>query len=159
MKRRTVISRCGAYRYVLWRELDATQSNFVLFIGLNPSTADATTDDPTIRRCKDFARRWGFGALCMANLFAFRATRPEDLKSTPVPVGPRNNHWLRRLAEQADLIVAAWGVDGAFAGRDRKVMQLVRGPVHCLGTTKDGHPRHPLYLKQSATPVVWGPPG
>ena len=81
MHRRTTFSSCRTYRYVLWRELDAANPRYALFIGLNPSTADEVADDPTIRRCKDFARRWGYGAVCVANLFAYRATKPAKLKA------------------------------------------------------------------------------
>ena len=132
MKRRTVFSSCRSYRYVLWREFDAANPAYALFIGLNPSTADETRDDPTIRRCKEFARRWGCGAVCVANLFAFRATRPADLKSAPSPIGRANDRWLVRLAAEAEVVVAAWGIHGSygsFAGRDRAVLQLLDIPL------------------------------
>jgi hypothetical protein len=158
MPRRTLFSPCRTYRYTLWRQLDASRAGFALFIGLNPSTADEQTDDPTIRRCKDFARRWGFGAVCVANLFAFRATRPADLKAAPAPVGPDNDRWLVRLARTADLVIAAWGMHGSFAGRDLKVAGLLDNPLVCLGLTRGGHPRHPLYLRRTTMPTPWPRP-
>src|SRR5690242_6108456 len=109
MKRETIFSDCRAYRYTLWREWDIFDKNYVMFVGLNPSTADERVDDPTIRRCIDFAKRWGYGALCMTNLFAYRATDPRVMKAFPYPVGPENDKWLVRCAREAGVVVAAWG--------------------------------------------------
>jgi hypothetical protein len=156
--RRTVLSACRTYRYVLWREVDAGRPGYALFVGLNPSTADEVADDPTVRRCRDFARRWGYGALCLANLFAYRATAPAVLRAARAPVGRGNDRWLARLAVGADVIVAAWGVHGTFAGRDRAVTALLGDRLACLGVTKDGHPRHPLYLRRTAIPTPWVAP-
>ncbi|MGA2231917.1 MAG: DUF1643 domain-containing protein [Tepidisphaeraceae bacterium] len=143
-------SPCRRYRYVLRRTWDAAGQT-VLFIGLNPSTADAKHDDPTIRRCIRFAADWGFGSLIVANLFAYRATKPADLRRAADPIGPRNNFWLAQLQKQADLTIAAWGIHGAHLNRDRHVLgKLSR--LHCLGKTKAGHPRHPLYLAATARP-------
>jgi hypothetical protein len=157
VNRRTRFSDCRTYRYVLWRELDADNPRYALFIGLNPSTADEVTDDPTIRRCKDFARRWGYGAVCVANLFAYRATRPAELKAAVTPVGRANDRWLIRVAADAGVVVAAWGVHGSFAGRDREVIAMLDGQFSYLALTKGGHPRHPLYLKRTAEPKKWVP--
>ena len=157
VERRTVFSACRTYRYVLWRELNAENPRYALFIGLNPSTADEVADDPTIRRCKDFARRWGYGAVCVANLFAYRATEPATLKAAPTPVGRANDWWLVRMAAQAGVVVAAWGVHGSFAARDQEVMHLLGNLLSYLGLTKDGHPRHPLYLKRTVVPKIWVP--
>lgn len=88
-----------------------------MFVGLNPSTADELLDDPTIRRCVAFARSWGYGALCMTNLFAFRATDPDVMKSADDPVGPENDQHLQDLANGASVVIAAWGVHGTFGGR------------------------------------------
>ncbi len=116
---------------------------------LNPSTADAAADDPTIRRCIGFARAWGFGALEVVNLFAYRATRPADLFAADDPVGPRNDRFVRAAARSAAMVVAAWGVHGTRRGRDADVLATLRilGSVHCLGTTKRGQPRHPLFVR------------
>lgn len=149
------ISACGRFRYALWRRWDPA-GPVVCFIGLNPSTADARADDPTLRRCMRFAHDWRFGGLVMANLFAYRATNPAALRQAPDPVGPRNNHWLRRLSAQAALTVAAWGNGGRLGARDAEVLRLL-GAVSCLGTTRTGAPRHPLYLPASTRPRLWSP--
>jgi hypothetical protein len=152
MQRAARLSCCGRYRYALWRRwADGPQ---VLFVMLNPSTADARRDDPTIRRCIDFARRWGFGSLAVGNLFAYRTPFPHALRRAEAPVGPRNDRWLRRLAAQSARVVAAWGDDGAWLDRDRAVRRLLPG-LHALGFTKAGRPRHPLYLPAAARPLRW----
>lgn len=145
MTHQTIFSRCRAYRYSLWREWIGGDG-YVMFVGLNPSTADEKNDDPTIRRCVGFAQAWGFSALCMANLFAFRATDPKVMMQAADPVGPENDRWLRTLSDGASLVVAAWGTDGSHLGRDRVVCDVI-GAMDCLGFTKAGHPRHPLYVR------------
>ncbi|MDO6459345.1 DUF1643 domain-containing protein [Granulosicoccaceae sp. 1_MG-2023] len=144
-------SRCRTYRYALQRCWDE-QLPSLLIIGLNPSTADAQRNDPTIRRCIGFARDWGFGRLTVANLFAYRATLPSDLKAAADPVGPRNNHWLRKLAREADLVVAAWGNDGRFMGRADAVRRFLPD-LYCIRMNSLGEPAHPLYLKRGLRPV------
>lgn len=148
------------HRYTLWRTWYRTlignpQWRYAAVIGLNPSTADETRDDPTIRRCIDFAKSWDVDALCMLNLFAFRATDPRDMKAAADPVGAENDAWLIRICRGASLVLAAWGVHGEYQGRDRAVRQLLEeaGVVPlALGFTKAGHPRHPLYMPKSAEP-------
>ena len=125
-----------------------------MFIGLNPSTADETNDDPTIRRCVNFAKSWGYGALCMTNLFAFRATKPEVMKQQKDPIGEKNNHYIKKFARGAGVVIAAWGVHGSFWARDHEV-KLMLPRLHHLGLTKHGDPRHPLYLKKDLSPVIW----
>lgn len=117
----------------------------MLFIGLNPSTADAIEDDPTIRRCIRFAYDRGYGQLVVANLFAYRATSPAVLKRTSHPIGRANNRWLRRLAAESDVCVAAWGNGGRYLGRDTQVIELL-SDLQCLGVTASGAPKHPLYV-------------
>lgn len=155
MRTDAALSQCRTYRYALWRVWDETRP-LTLFIGLNPSTADETSDDPTIRRCIGFARDWGYGGVCVANLFAYRATYPADLKAAPDPVGPENDRWLRRLAGEAELVVAAWGNDGAHMGRSLIVADLLPG-MKCLKTNRSGEPAHPLYQPGSARPLEWNP--
>jgi hypothetical protein len=123
-----------------------------MFIGLNPSTADESTDDPTLIRCINFAKSWGYGGVCMANLFAFRATDPNDMKATEDPTGARNNHWLKRLATESDLIIAAWGNDGSYLQRSKQVREILPG-MHCLKLNKSGEPAHPLYQKANLRPI------
>jgi len=123
-----------------------------MFIGLNPSTADESTDDPTLIRCMNFAKSWGFGGVCMANLFAYRATDPADMKAAENPIGSQNNKWLKILAEDAGLIVAAWGNDGAYLGRSDQVKKRLKD-LYCLKMNKSGEPAHPLYQRADITPV------
>lgn len=123
-----------------------------MFVGLNPSTADETTDDPTLTRCINYARSWGYGGVCMANLFALRATDPSDMKASNEPVGPENDKWLNELANEAALVVAAWGNDGSFLGRSRHVLELIPN-LSCLKLNKSGEPAHPLYQPANLKPV------
>ena len=147
-------SRCGRYRYTLWRRWDVDRPA-VMIIGLNPSTADARQDDPTIRRCIGFARAWGYGGLVVTNLFAFRATYPVDLKAAADPVGPCNDAWIRRMARQVGIIVAAWGNDGAWLQRSARVRRMLAGRLHCLRLNAGGEPAHPLYLPARLAPRRW----
>ena len=152
MERGARLSPCRAYRYTLWRRWG--QGPHAMFIGLNPSTADETADDPTIRRCIGFARSWGYGALCMANLFAYRATQPADMKKAADPIGWDNDSTLRDVSRHAGVVVAAWGAHGTFKSRDQSVRLLVPS-LHYLRLTKDRHPGHPLYLPANLRPVAW----
>lgn len=146
-----VISACGKYRYELWRHWD--DKPYCMFVGLNPSTADAMIDDPTIRRCVGFAKAWGYGALCMANLFAWRATDPKDMKAAPEPIGPDNDATLQRLAVGAGIVIAAWGAHGSYRGRAVQVLAILP-TLHALKLTQDGSPGHPLYLRGDARPFL-----
>jgi hypothetical protein len=150
MRRGANFSRCRRYRYNLWREWEPLKPR-VLFIALNPSTADDRVDDPTIRRCIGYARDWGFGGLNVANLFAFRATHPADLKAADDPVGPRNDWWLRKLSAEAELVVAGWGNHGRFMNRADAVRHHLES-IHCLKMNRSGEPAHPLYLRKSLRP-------
>ena len=152
MERSATLSPCRAYRYALWRRWG--RGPYAMFIGLNPSTADETNDDPTIRRCIAFARAWGYEALCMTNLFAYRATNPADLKKTSEPIGWGNDRTLRDLAPGAGVVVAAWGAGGSYLRRSDSVRLMVPG-LHYLRLTKDGHPGHPLYLPANLEPQPW----
>ena len=126
-----------------------------MFIGLNPSIADEILDDPTIRRCMNFARDWGYAALCMTNLFAFRATTPKEMKAAADPIGPDNNAHLLSLSKGADILIAAWGANGTYKWRDMEVRRLLP-QLHYLALTKNGHPKHPLYLSKTLTPILMG---
>jgi hypothetical protein len=142
-------SRCGRYRYWLRRIWDPALAHCV-FIGLNPSTADAREDDPTLRRCLSFARGWGYGSLLLVNLFSLRATDPRALKMASDPIGPRTDLWLRRAAAETDTVIAAWGNGGLLMNRGMTVHQMLKNPC-CLGLTALGMPRHPLYCPKRAT--------
>jgi len=138
-----LITRCGTYRYALWRRWSSRPQ--VLFVMLNPSTADHRNDDPTIRRCIGLAKSWGFGAVAVGNLFAFRTPSPRVLREAAQPVGRANDRWLQRLAAESSRVIAAWGNHGSLMGRDEQVRALL-GPLYALSLTKRGQPRHPLYV-------------
>ncbi|WP_338593230.1 DUF1643 domain-containing protein [Shewanella khirikhana] len=148
-----VISSCQQYRYALTRVWEA-EKPYVTFIGLNPSTADASLDDPTIRRCIGFAERWGYGGLVMVNLFAYRATVPSVMMAATDPVGVNNDEWLKSFANNAGVVVAAWGNHGAFMQRSTKVCELLPN-LHYLKLNGSGEPAHPLYLKSTLVPKPW----
>lgn len=146
------------YRYILrrsWGDFGRLRlqcvDRVVNWIMLNPSTADHEVDDPTVRRCIKFSQDWGFAGLAVTNLFAFRASSPEVLRHRQVePVGNENDNIIRRVAEFSDAIVCAWGGGGKLYERDKTVLQLLSTfQLKCLGVTKDGYPRHPLYMKGS----------
>ncbi len=154
-------SPCKRYRYTLTRTMNADlvgdDARTIAFIGLNPSTATATTDDPTVRRCIGYAARDGFGRFVMLNAFGYRATDPKDMKAIAEPVGEGNDAAIARVAADADLVVLAWGAHGTHLSRHDAVLRLLDGlcePV-CLGVTKAGLPRHPLYLRADAPFVAF----
>lgn len=147
-----VISECGTYRYRLEREWDATTGK-VAFLMLNPSTADHTEDDPTIRRCIDFAKAWGFGGIIVGNLFALRSTYPRALYTHPNPVGPDNDAHLAEICQSSIRVICAWGTHGALHGRDRAVYdRLELFDPRALKVTSKGHPGHPLYVAANTVP-------
>lgn len=154
-----LLSDDGLYRYALWRVWGTRRT--LRFVMLNPSTADATVDDPTIRRCIGFARREGYDSLTVLNLYAYRATDPKALLTCSDAVGPYNDlHLCGHLAEASmagEPVVAAWGAN-AQPDRVRDVLALTEHKVdwRCLGTTKDGHPRHPLYVRGDQPLVPFG---
>lgn len=151
--RGATLSACRRYRYLLTRSWNPSAPT-VLFIGLNPSTADAEHDDATSRICMRYAQRWGFGTLLLANLFAWRATQPADLFAAARPIGPRNNHTLRALQAQAQLVICAWGAHGTHLGRDRAVLEMLHAP-HCLTRLRGGQPGHPLYKRMDLLPTPY----
>lgn len=154
------LSLCGTYRYELTRVWDRSRGSCA-FVMLNPSTADATVDDATIRRCIRFAADWGFGILKVYNLFGLRARRPKDLEVHADPFGPELDRWYRRAVE-CDRVVCAWGsflTGGAFADRGQVVARahLKRADLYCLEVNGDGNPRHPLYVRSDAELKPWRP--
>ena len=150
IKKSAIFSPCRKYRYSLSRIWDINQK-IILFIGLNPSTADESNDDPTIKRCLFYSSRWGFGGLIMANLFAFRATLPKDLKNSRHPVGRDNNQFIIHAHKEAAMTIAAWGNDGNLYNRDQEVLEILSSPM-CLKVNKTGQPAHPLYQKKDIKP-------
>lgn len=152
MKKSANFSRCRTYRYALWRSWDEHKP-YAMMIGLNPSTADEVEDDPTLIRCINFAKSWGYGGVCMTNLFAYRATDPNDMKAAADPVGASNNRWLTRLAKEAGIVVAAWGNDGDYLNRASQIKNKIPN-LYCLKMNKSGEPAHPLYLRAELKPVL-----
>lgn len=145
----TRFSSCRTYRYTLWR-VWGNPENFVQFIGLNPSTADEFHNDPTIRRCINFAKSWGFEALCMTNLFAYRATDPLEMKKVELPIGEDNDKYLKETSSRAGIVVAAWGNHGVHLNRNKQVVELLNCNLLCFRKTKLGQPEHPLYQPDAA---------
>ena len=148
MRREAVMDPTGMYRYSLVREWAPLIVERLLFVMLNPSTADATQDDPTIRRCIDFARQWNYGSLEVVNLFAFRATDADELVKAWDPIGPQNNEHIDLAVRRASTIVAAWGTRKIAKIRGQEVAAIVKYTGHgmnCLGTNEHGSPWHPLF--------------
>lgn len=177
-QRKTEFSPCRKWRYTLWRSWaiedltgfecssETRAHEFVQFIGLNPSTADETKDDPTIRRCIGYAKDWGFGAMCMTNLFAFRATDPEVMKAQKFPIDEyssdeskfirSNFDYIGQVAFKAGLVVAAWGTHGSHLNHGKQMIAYFKGlgiKLHHLGLNSDGSPKHPLYLRKDLKPT------
>jgi len=155
IKSTAVLSPCNKYRYQLrryWGKRPSRQST-VVFVGLNPSTADATADDPTIRKCIAYARAWQFNSLIMVNLFAWRATDPNLLHQSKDPIGKQNDTYITAAVANASLIIACWGEHGSFMNRADELRSQYPRRLHCLKTNASGQPSHPLYLPASLTPV------
>lgn len=151
-----VISGSGTHRYRLWRRTGAANDRVCLFIMLNPSTADALVDDHTIRRCREYARRWGYGVLRVVNLFTLRTPSPAVLKQDP---SPDAEGWsglvILEEARQADLVVAAWGAHGSYLQRGERVLRMLSAaaiPVYALRQTRSGAPAHPARLPTHLPP-------
>lgn len=145
------------WRFRLSRVWDPAGSRCV-FVMLNPSTATEQQLDPTVRRCVRFAQAWGHGALEVVNVFAFRATKPSDMKSCADPIGQGNDVAITAAARAADLVVAAWGTHAAYLGRGPEVKSLIAAAdstPHYLRLTKKGHPGHPLYVPSGTLPAAW----
>jgi hypothetical protein len=155
------ISQCGAYRYDLTRDFvpDLRASSRVTFCMLNPSKADATKPDPTMRRCLEYAKSWGFRGFAIVNLFAFRATKPRDMWKALDPIGPTNDDFIMEWARNCGLFICAWGAVPKGLGQQRasSILRTVRsaGVVpHAIQLTKDRHPGHPLFLRADLSPFA-----
>lgn len=154
LERDAVISDCERYRYLLRRTWDHSKPR-VLIVMLNPSTADAEIDDPTIRSCIRLSKGAGYGSFEVVNLFALRATDPAELARADDPVGPRNDDVIEAAIGRCDIAICAWGAHPMASDRARNVHSLLRcrrPAVFCLGKTKSGAPKHPLYIK-TGTPL------
>lgn len=156
---RAVFSPCSRYRYRL-RRLWLLGAGRVVWVMLNPSTADAVKNDPTIERCTRFAQRWGYRELEVVNIFAFRSTDPAGLLTLADPVGPENDRHIVEAVLGADRVVAAWGKHGAYMDRGAKVAAMLAGECRlvALAVNADGSPRHPLYIPYTAIPMDYSHP-
>lgn len=151
LPRLCIYSPCERYRYTLHRQWSDINTRTVMFLLLNPSTATDWDLDPTLTRCRNFAQSWGFGRMWVGNIFAFRSTCPKAMKAQHDPVGVDNDAYIAAMAREAHLVVAGWGNHGKHMKRS----EYVRGgfsDLHCLSLTKDGEPRHPLYLRGDLQP-------
>lgn len=159
MKRSAVLSLDGVYRYRLGRRWGDGPS--VTWVMLNPSTADADVDDPTIRRCIAFTESWNFHALTVVNHFAYRATDPKALRQVEDAIGPANWRHVREAITEGQFTVAAWGAHARsmpwwrYTPDVADLAAKANRPLRCLGTTKDGSPRHPLYLRADTPLASW----
>jgi len=152
-----IYSDCERYRYSLTRIWDANGRK-ALFVMLNPSTATEIQNDPTVERCERRARALGFGAFRVTNIFAWRDTDPRKMRAAAAPIGPDNDWAILDGTAWADQVIAAWGTHGAHLMRGPQVEMLLRDtgkPLHHLGLTKDGHPKHPLYIAYTQQPEEW----
>lgn len=156
-----VIDETQTYRYVLKR-IWGEGGKYITWVMLNPSIADAEIDDPTIRRCLSFSKTWGYDGMFVVNLFAYRSTSRDNLKSNknkivygkPIIIGPDNDSYLWEYAAKAKLVMVAWGNDGALLDRDKQVVNTISSlDLYCLGQSKNGHPKHPLYIKGNTKPA------
>lgn len=151
------LSLCGQYRYELVRRWN--KGPLACWVMLNPSTADASLDDPTIRKCIKFTRTWGLAGLVVVNLFAYRATDPKALKAVDDPVGPENDDAIHDAAVGSRALIVAWGKHGSLRGRSEAVADILRAiPQTPLALVEnlDGSPQHPLYIRDDTRPVPWG---
>jgi len=149
-----IFSPSRKYRYTLFRRW-SEGSRIAAFIGLNPSTADETKNDPTVTRCVNYAKRWEYDGVWMLNAFAFRSTNPKLLYVEEDPIGPENDFWIDLITKDKNtkIVLCCWGTHGNHLNRGKEIFKrLPKDKATCLNTTKDGHPGHPLYLKSSLQP-------
>lgn len=158
MKRSADFSECRTWRYTLIREWDDSKPR-LLWILLNPATADETYDDPTNRRGMGYAKVWGFGSLVFCNLFAYRTANPKEMKAAKDPVGPDNDHHIIIQAVKAKQIMIGWGNHGNFMNRDKEILGFLgHYNLYCLQINKSGSPKHPLYCKADLEPIRFTQP-
>lgn len=150
IKKNAIISSDGKYRYQLSRIWDEEKSK-VLFIMLNPSTADADVDDQTIRRVINFAKSWGYGGLFVGNLYAYRSTEPKDLRFTNNPIGEDNIQHVKNLIGLSERVIYAWGNNQK---EPDWLCNLVKTP-YCIDISKNGIPKHPMLLKKELLPKLF----
>jgi hypothetical protein len=150
----SIISECNKYRYQLWHIWDEDKPK-VLFIMLNPSLSESWENNPTVKRCINFAKTWGYGGIYVGNLYAFRTPYPKELKKAGYPEGKENRSHLLEMGKKCELTICAWGVysGGTELENTKWIFSLFKKP-HYLALSKDGIPRHPLYLKKDLKPIL-----
>jgi hypothetical protein len=146
------ISNCKKYRYQLWHIWDESKPK-VLFIMLNPSLAESEKNNPTVKRCINFAKSWGYGGLYVGNLYAYRTAYPKELKKAGYLKGEENIRHLREMGKESELIICAWGVFGVTKSNNTEWVFSLFEKLHYLALSKDEIPRHPLYLKKDLKPI------
>jgi len=156
LERDADLSPDGRFRYSLYRKLAVEGGETITWVMLNPSTADASEDDPTVRRCMGFSAAWGFTHMYVVNVFAFRATSPDDMRAAIDPHGPDNGQWIRKRTHPSKVarVVFAWGVNAAHLGMAERMEKWIKGmrnneACYTLGRTKAGFPKHPLFLAKT----------
>ncbi len=147
-----ILSEDKKYRYQLWRIWDDKLPKIAI-VGLNPSTADDTINDPSIIRCIGFTKSWGYGGFYMVNLFAYRATNPNELNEQIDPVGVDNDKHLIDIYSRVEKVICAWGNRGTLKDRNKEVLTFIDTP-YCIKKNSNGEPAHPLYLKKSLVPQL-----
>lgn len=158
-----VFSPCRKWRYLLkhtWRDLLDPEERAIAWIALNPSTADENQLDPTLRRIRGYTRDMGYNTFYMLNLFAYRATDPKVMRAAEDPVGPENDYWIKKIAIESQMVVCAWGLHGKFMDRQDHVLANLRElpcDLRYMELSKDGIPKHPLYLKSELRPQRFNP--
>jgi len=153
MKRTAIFDRTGTYRYQLGRRWQASGAE-VAFVMLNPSRADDSHDDPTLRACIQFAQRWNYAALSVVNLFGYRTPHPSELKQAKEPIGADNDRYVLEAVSVADKVVVAWGNEGGLLGRDRAILTQLEPhhhKIYYLQLNRSGQPRHPLYIPRNVS--------
>ena len=150
-----IFSTCKKYRYALTKTWDESLPK-LMYIGLNPSVADSKKDDPTVKKCVAYAKELGFGSILIGNLFSYISPNPENLKKADDPIGPENDKWLLRLADESDKVIAMWGNHGSYRNRCNEVCELDI-ELNCLEVTKKDQPYHILYLPYGLKPKRYKP--
>ncbi|HNQ92807.1 MAG TPA: DUF1643 domain-containing protein [Alphaproteobacteria bacterium] len=156
LTKEAIISPCKKYRYFLNREIKS-EGKTLTFIMLNPSTADASDDDPTIRRCIGFCNSLGYSKLNVVNLFAFRSTNPKELLKVNDPVGPENLSYIEKTIHSSDMVICAWGAKySSIKNQDKHILSLLKHyDLYALKVTKNGCPHHPLRLSSDLRPILF----
>lgn len=153
-----IYSDCEQYRYILNRRWGPASKNLAVFIGLNPSTATEYQNDPTVARCINYAKAWGYDTMTMLNAFGLRSTDPRGLKAIDDPIGPDNDRYIIEQTKLASRIILCWGTHAAYLERGtqlQKQLCKLRRKLFCLKVTKNGFPSHPLYLRKDLQPISY----